>query len=356
VGASPRFGGTFDLAAQKSRIAELDAQASEPEFWNDQERSKEVLKEKSRIVKRVEGFEGLVGSFEDAETLTELGLEEDDADSIAEAAEILVSLEPRVRQFEMEQMLGEEADGSDAILEINSGAGGTDASDWADMLKRMYIHWAGGMGFDVSIADEQAHEEAGIKSCVIEISGQYAYGYLKAEIGVHRLVRISPFDSNGRRHTAFASVHAYPQVDDNIEIEIVESDLRIDTYRASGAGGQHVNTTDSAVRITHKPTGLVVTCQNERSQHKNKSRAMKMLKAKLYQHELEQRQAEIDAANAEKKRIEWGSQIRSYVLHPYRMVKDLRTGVEMGDADKVLGGELMGFMEAWLVQRSGPQA
>ena len=336
-------------------MAELDAQASEPEFWNDQDRSKEVLKEKARIVKRVEAFQELVGALEDAQTLSELGEEENDPDSIAEAEQMLQALLPQLRQFELEQMLGEEADASDAILEINSGAGGTDASDWAEMLKRMYMYWADKMGFDVSIADEAAHEEAGIKSCVIEISGQYAYGYLKAEIGVHRLVRISPFDSNGRRHTAFASVHAYPQVDDDIEVEIVESDLRIDTYRASGAGGQHVNTTDSAVRITHNPTGLVVTCQNERSQHKNKSRAMKMLKAKLYQHELEQRQAEADALNAEKKKIEWGSQIRSYVLHPYRMVKDLRTGVEMGDADKVLAGELMGFMEAWLVQRSSAE-
>ncbi len=348
-------GGIFDLDGLKAQIAELDAQASEPEFWNDQDRSREVLKEKARIVKRVEGFQGLVSSYEDAMTLDELGREESDEESIVEAAELLRELEPKVRQFELEQMLGEEADASDAILEINSGAGGTDASDWAEMLKRMYVYWADKMGFDVSIADEQAHEEAGIKSCVIEVSGQYAYGYLKAEIGVHRLVRISPFDSNARRHTAFASVHAYPQVDDDIEIEIVESDLRIDTYRASGAGGQHVNTTDSAVRITHNPTGLVVTCQNERSQHKNKSRAMKMLKAKLYQHELQQRQAELDVLNAEKKKIEWGSQIRSYVLHPYRMVKDLRTGVEVGDTDKVLSGELMGFMEAWLVQRSSAE-
>jgi peptide chain release factor 2 len=223
------------------------------------------------------------------------------------------------------------------------------------MLKRMYLYWADKAGYKCTVVHEAAHEEAGIKSCTIEIDGRFAYGYLKSEIGVHRLVRISPFDSNARRHTAFASVAAYPQVDDAIDIEIVESDLRIDTYRASGAGGQHVNTTDSAVRITHNPTGLVVTCQNERSQHKNKSRAMKMLKAKLYQHELDKRQAEANAANAEKKRIEWGSQIRSYVLHPYRLVKDLRTGREMGDADRVLNGDLMGFMEAWLVQRSSAE-
>jgi peptide chain release factor 2 len=204
--------------------------------------------------------------------------------------------------------------------------------------------------------DEAVHEEAGIKSCTVEISGPFAYGYLKAEIGVHRLVRISPFDSNARRHTAFASVAAYPQVDDNIEIEIVESDLRIDTYRASGAGGQHVNTTDSAVRITHAPTNIVVQCQNERSQHKNKATAMKMLRAKLYQHEMEKRQAEADEVNANKKAIEWGSQIRSYVMHPYRMVKDLRTGVEQGNTDRVLNGDLMGFMEAWLVQQSTSEA
>ena len=249
-------------------------------------------------------------------------------------------------------MLSGEADESDAIVEINSGAGGTDASDWAEMLKRMYLQWASSMGFKAKLVDETPAEEAGIKSCTIEIAGQYAYGYLRAEIGVHRLVRISPFDSNARRHTAFASVAAYPQVDDNIEIDIIESDLRIDTYRASGAGGQHVNTTDSAVRITHLPTNIVVQCQNERSQHKNKATAMKMLRSKLYQHEMEKRQAEADAVNASKKAIEWGSQIRSYVMHPYRLVKDLRTGVEMGNTDKVLDGDLMGFMEAWLVQMS----
>jgi len=345
-------GGIFDLAGLKAHIEGLDAQASEPEFWNDQERSKEVLKEKARIVKRVEGFEGLVGCYEDAETLIELGEEEGDEQSLDEASEILVSLEPKVRQFELEQMLGEEADTSDAILEINSGAGGTDASDWAEMLKRMYLHWADKMGFDASIADEAAHEEAGIKSCVIEISGQYAYGYLKAEIGVHRLVRISPFDSNSRRHTAFASVHAYPQVDDDIEVEIVESDLRIDTYRASGAGGQHVNTTDSAVRITHNPTGLVVTCQNERSQHKNKSTAMKVLRARLYDFYTAQAQAEAEAKAAPKQKIEWGSQIRSYVLAPYQMVKDLRTQHETGNVDAVLDGDLNPLMVAWLSQQA----
>jgi peptide chain release factor 2 len=336
----------------RDRVAELDEQAAEPEFWTDLERSKVVLKEKARLEKRITSFQKLSGELEDASTLAELAKEVDDEESMNESLGLFHGLAPRVRQFELQQTLGEEADSSDAILEINSGAGGTDASDWAEMLKRMYLYWADKMGFKSAVIDEQAHEEAGIKSCTLEISGEYAYGYLKAEIGVHRLVRISPFDSSARRHTAFASVHAFPAVDDDIEVEIVDSELRIDTYRASGAGGQHINTTDSAVRITHLPTNIVVTCQNERSQHKNKARALKMLKAKLYQHEMQQRQAEKDATNAEKKRIEWGSQIRSYVLHPYRMVKDLRTGVEMGDTDKVLNGELLGFMEAWLVQRS----
>jgi peptide chain release factor 2 len=311
-----------------------------------------VLKEKARLGRAVEGFQVLNGAFEDAETMLELAKEMDDEESMTEGEQMLLTLDPLVRQFELQQMLSGEADHSDAILEINSGAGGTDASDWAEMLKRMYLQWASGMGFKAKLVDEAAHEEAGIKSCTIEISGQYAYGYLKAEIGVHRLVRISPFDSNARRHTAFASVAAYPQIDENIEIDIVDSDLRIDTYRASGAGGQHVNTTDSAVRITHAPTNIVVQCQNERSQHKNKATAMKMLRSKLYQHEMQKRQAEADEVNANKKAIEWGSQIRSYVMHPYRLVKDLRTGVEQGNTDKVLDGDLMGFMEAWLVQQS----
>jgi len=315
-----------------------------------------VLKEKARLTRVVDSFSELLGAFEDAETMLELAKEMDDEDSLNEGTTMLTELAPKVRQFELQQMLSGEADECAAILEINSGAGGTDASDWAEMLKRMYLQWASSMGFKVKLVDEAAHEEAGIKSCTVEITGPFAYGYLKAEIGVHRLVRISPFDSNSRRHTAFASVAAYPQVDDNIEIDIVESELRIDTYRASGAGGQHVNTTDSAVRITHTPTNIVVQCQNERSQHKNKATAMKMLRAKLYQHEMEKRQAEADEVNANKKAIEWGSQIRSYVMHPYRMVKDLRTGVEQGNTDRVLDGDLMGFMEAWLVQQSTTEA
>ncbi len=322
------------------------------EFWSDAAKSAVVLKEKARLERMVRGFEALQGDFEDAETMIELAKELEDEDSMTEGVKMLHDMAVPVRQFEIQQMLSGDSDPADAILEINSGAGGTDASDWAEILKRMYLQWASSMGFKAKVVDEAAHEEAGIKSCTIEIAGEYAYGYLRAEIGVHRLVRISPFDSNSRRHTAFASVAAYPQIDDNIEVEIIESDLRIDTYRASGAGGQHVNTTDSAVRITHGPTKIVVQCQNERSQHKNKATAMKMLRAKLYQHEMDKRQAEADEVNANKKAIEWGSQIRSYVMHPYRLVKDLRTGVEVGNTDRVLDGDLMGFMEAWLVQTS----
>ena len=295
-------------------------------------------------------------AWDDAVTALQLGEEEHDPDILKEGKQALEALEDRVRQAEVRRLLGDEADENDAVLEINSGAGGTDAADWAQILERMYIQWANRMGFKVEIADEQYHEEAGLKSCTLNIRGAYAYGYLKAEIGVHRLVRISPFDSAARRHTAFASVGAYPDVQDDIVVEVREADLRVDTYRSSGAGGQHVNTTDSAVRLTHLPTGIVVACQAERSQHKNKAKAMKMLQAKLYQHELDKRQAEIDAENATKKRIEWGSQIRSYVMQPYRMVKDLRTGVEVGDTDRVLNGDLLPFMEAWLAQRADEAA
>ena len=301
-------------------------------------------------------FDGLVEAVEDGETLFEMGEEEGDEETRLEGETQLRALGPRIREVEVQQMLSESMDANDAVLEINSGAGGTDASDWAAMLKRMYLGWASARGFKINILDEQPHEDAGIKHVQMEVSGPYAYGYLKAEIGVHRLVRISPFDSAARRHTAFASVDCTPDLDDDIEVEVNESDCRIDTYRSSGAGGQHVNTTDSAVRITHLPTGIVAACQAERSQHKNKAKAWKMLKARLYQHELEKRQAEVDAKNSEKKSIEWGSQIRSYVLHPYRMVKDLRTGVESGNTDKVLAGDLDPFMEAWLVQRSGSES
>ncbi len=303
----------------------------------------------------VKKWTDLKAGTEDCGAMLDLHAEESDSELIDEALQLLKTVTAGAQGLEIQRLLGEPHDADSAIVEINSGAGGTDASDWAEMLKRMYLRWADRRGFKAKLVDEQPHDEAGIKSCTIEIQGDYAYGYLKAEIGVHRLVRISPFDAASRRHTAFASVSAYPDIDDTIEIDINQTDLRIDTFRASGAGGQHVNTTDSAVRITHLPTNIVVSCQNERSQHKNKATAMKMLRTKLYQHEQEKRQAEIDAANAEKKRIEWGSQIRSYVLHPYRLVKDTRTSFEIGNADRVLDGDLDGFMEAWLAQRASEE-
>ena len=322
--------------------------SADPDFWSDQKRSTKLLREKSSLERDRNSFLELVDGLEEADTLLELAEEESDAELFEEAQEAYTALDKLVDVSEIRRMLSDEMDPNDAILEINSGAGGTEAADWASMLKRMYLHWASSNGYKASVIDEHSHEEAGIKSCTIEVKGLYAYGYLKAEIGVHRLVRISPFDSNARRHTSFASINATPAIDDSIEVDIKDVDLRIDTYRASGAGGQHVNTTDSAVRITHLPTNIVVACQNERSQHKNKAHAMQLLKAKIYQYELQKRQDAIDAKNAEKKKIEWGSQIRSYVLHPYKLIKDLRTGHESSNVDKVLSGDLNGYMESWL--------
>jgi peptide chain release factor 2 len=302
----------------------------------------------------VGAFKQLDSSLEDTEVLLEMVVaEEAGADELGEVMGSFETIDSACHKLETQRLLGNEGDEHSAILEINSGAGGTDASDWAEMLKRMYLRWAEREGYSAKIVDEQAHPEAGIKHCAMEIKGRYAYGYLKGEIGVHRLVRISPFDANARRHTAFASVAAYPDVEDDIEIDINPSDLRIDTYRSSGAGGQHVNTTDSAVRIVHNPTGIVVQCQNERSQHKNKATAMKMLKARLYQHELSKRQEAATENRSSQKAIEWGSQIRNYVLHPYRMVKDTRTGEESGDVDGFLDGNLTLFMESWLGYMAG---
>ncbi len=347
-----RFGGDFDIGQIKDRVEELDFLSTDPTFWDDHTRAQMLLKEKGSLERRVNGFYRLESMYEDIETLIEMAEEEGDSDLFVEANSEMQILQEELNQVEIQRLLSGEADENDAILEINSGAGGTEAADWASILKRMYLGWGTKNGYKMSLLEESPHEEAGIKSCTIAFKGLFAYGYLKAETGVHRLVRISPFDSNARRHTSFASISVSPDVDDDFEIDIVESDLRIDTYRASGAGGQHVNTTDSAVRITHNPTGIVVQCQAERSQHKNKDRAIKMLKGKLYQFELEKRQAVTDAVNAEKKKIEWGSQIRSYVLHPYKMIKDLRTGHESSNTDKVLGGDLNAYMEKWLSQRA----
>lgn len=347
-------GGIFDVEGKQARIDDLERQSSIGEFWGDAPRARRLMQDKIVLERQIGRFNALLRLMEDSETLLELWLEAPDAELEREAAHNLNRLELLVDEAEVQRLLSDEGDEANAVLEINAGAGGTDAADWAAMLKRMYLRWAERMGFKTKLLDEQSNEDAGIKSCSISVEGPYAYGYLKSEIGVHRLVRISPFDSNARRQTSFASVGAWPDVEDNIDIQINEADLEIQTMRSGGAGGQHVNMTDSAVRIIHAPSGIVVKCQNERSQHKNKATAMKMLKAKLYQQEIERRQADRDNLLAQKKKIEWGSQIRNYVIHPYRMVKDMRTGEETGDTDAVLDGRLTPFMEAWLAaQASG---
>lgn len=349
---STRSGGIFDVDGKLGRIADLERQSEFPEFWNDAARAREILKGKALLERSVDRWRDVDRRLSDLETLVELGEEAQDLETLREADAAAPAVEEAVRKLEVERLLAEEGDEASAVLEINAGAGGTDAADWAEMLKRMYLRWADRMGYKAKVIDEQLNEDAGIKSCTIEVEGPYAYGYLKGEIGVHRLVRISPFDANARRQTAFAAVGAYPDVDDSIEIDINEADLDISTMRSGGAGGQHVNMTDSAVRIVHRPSGIVVKCQSERSQHKNKATAMKMLRARLYQQEIERREAERDAANAQKKKIEWGSQIRNYVIHPYRLVKDVRTGRETGDTDRVLDGDVLPFMEAYLAHRA----
>ena len=295
-------------------------------------------------------FSALSGRFEDAEAAAEMA--EDDADFAAEAEAAIAPLTQDIERLELQTLLSGEDDALSAIVELNAGAGGTDAQDWTEMLLRMVTRWGEANGYKVKLLDRQDGEEAGIKSATLSIEGEYAFGYLRSEEGVHRLVRISPFDAQARRQTAFAALALYPDVDQEIEVDINEGDLRIDRYRASGAGGQHVNTTDSAVRITHLPTGIVVQCQNERSQHKNKSSAMKVLKARLHDYYTQQAKAEAEAKALPKEKIEWGSQIRSYVLAPYRLVKDLRTEHETGNVDAVLDGELTPFMEAWLSQQA----
>ena len=309
------------------------------------------MRERNHLEQALGGYRELEDELSDGVTLAELAESEEDAASLDEAQGLLDALKARARKQQLQSLLSGEADSNDCYLEVNAGAGGTEAQDWAEMLLRMYSRWAESRGYKVELIDESAGEEAGLKSASITIKGMNAYGWLKTESGVHRLVRISPFDSQARRHTSFASVWVYPVVDDSIEIEILDKDLRIDTYRASGAGGQHVNRTDSAVRMTHLPTGIVAQCQNDRSQHKNRAQAMAMLKARLYEHELKKRE---DAAQAEqdaKSDIGWGHQIRSYVLQPYQMVKDLRTQVEKGNAQGVLDGDLDDYLEAALAAR-----
>ena len=347
-----RSGGIFDIATKQSRVADLDRQAEMPEFWNDNARAQVILKEKGQVERTVNDFRSLVEMRDEVFTLLELAEEAEDQGTANEASRLIETLDTNVRSLETRRMLSEEHDALNAIVEINSGAGGTDACDWAQMLLRMYLRWAEREGFEIELMDEQPAEDAGIKSVTFAVRGPYAFGYVQAESGVHRLVRISPFDANARRHTAFAAVASYPEIDDNIEININPADIEMQTMRASGAGGQHVNTTDSAVRLIHRPSGIVVLCRAERSQHKNRDKAMKMLRAKLYQVELDKRLAEQATVNAKKKRIDFGSQIRSYVMQPYQLVKDLRTGDSVGDVNRVLDGEIKGFMEGWLAARA----
>jgi peptide chain release factor 2 len=349
---SKRSGGIFDIESKQRRAADLEAQASIPSFWDDNERAQKVLKEKGQLERVLNDYAALVTARDDVATLIELAEEMEDDDTAAEAASAVEGLESKLRAIETRRLLSEEEDEMSVIVEINAGAGGTDASDWAEMLLRMYSRWAEHQGYTTEMLDRSEAEEAGIRSATIAIRGAYAFGYMQAESGVHRLVRISPFDQNARRHTAFAAVAAYPEIDDSIEIDLNPADIEMKTMRASGAGGQHVNTTDSAVRLKHLPTGIDVVCRAERSQHKNRETAMKMLRAKLYQLEMDKRleaQAEI---NAQKKKIDFGSQIRSYVMQPYQQVKDLRTGETVGDVSGVLDGQVTPFMESWLAARA----
>ncbi|MDO8785358.1 MAG: peptide chain release factor 2 [Syntrophales bacterium] len=345
-----RLGNCLDITEKESQIKEMEKCSLKENFWNDTEKASEMLKEKTRLTSVVADWKSRSRALEDLEMLSEIACEENDEKVLSDIERELDKLRSSIRGEELKMMLNAEEDHLNAIVSIHAGAGGTEAQDWAAMLLRMYLRWAERKRFSTTIIDYQPGEEAGVKSVSLTMEGEYAYGYAKAEIGIHRLVRISPFDAGARRHTSFASVFVYPEVDDKIVIEIDENDLRIDTYRATGAGGQHVNKTDSAVRITHLPTGIVVQCQNERSQHKNKSMAMKFLRSRLYELKLQEQNEKLNERNKSKKEIAWGSQIRSYVLHPYKMVKDHRTNLGVGNVGRVLDGDIDDFIEVYLLQ------
>jgi peptide chain release factor 2 len=346
----------FDLDAKLSRLDELEKTQEKSEFWNDPEAARALLKEQKQISRLVDKFAGLDQELEDTAVLLELALEESDDSVLKEVGQKLDFIEEHIRGLEVQRIFTHPEDSGDAIVEIHAGAGGTEAQDWAEMLLRMYLRWAEREGYKTEILDMLPGEEAGVKSATFSVEGEYAYGRMKAEVGIHRLVRISPFDANARRHTSFAALFVYPTADDDVDIQISESELKIDTYRASGAGGQHINKTDSAVRITHLPTGIVVQCQNERSQHKNKAMAMKILKSRLYDLELEKKREEKDNLHKDKKEIAWGSQIRSYVLQPYQLVKDHRTNVEIGNVSAVLDGDINRFIQEYLLLQARESA
>ncbi len=342
-------GGFFDVDAKRAELRQIEERASAQDFWNDQEAAQKLLRQRSRLERILERQESFESKVSDASVLFEFA--EEDEESLKELRALIEKLEHDVGQAETEMLLSGENDQLNAICTIHPGAGGTESQDWAEMLLKMYLKWAEGRGFKTEILDYQPGEEAGIKSVTFRVEGEYAYGLLSAEAGVHRLVRISPFDQAARRHTSFASLFVYPEIDENIEVEINEKDLRVDTYRSTGAGGQHINTTDSAVRITHLPTGIVVQCQNQRSQHQNRAVAMQILRSRLYELELEKRRAETAELEANKADISFGSQIRNYVLAPYRLVKDARTKLERGDVDAVLAGDLDDFIKAYLLSK-----
>ncbi|MEQ1886726.1 MAG: peptide chain release factor 2 [Bryobacteraceae bacterium] len=339
----------LDAPARKSQLDKLEEIINQPDFWSTPEKSQKVMQDRKRLEEQLAQDSRIAALTSDVDTLLELGKEGEDV--ARELEREIKNLSGYLERLETQMLLSGENDSRSAIITIHPGAGGTESQDWAEMLLRMYLRWAERNGFETIITDRLEGEGAGIKSATFEVNGENAYGMLQSEVGVHRLVRISPFDANARRHTSFASVFVYPQIDDEINIEIKPEDLRVDTFRAGGAGGQHVNRTDSAVRMTHLPTGIVVQCQNERSQHKNRASAMKQLRAKLYEHEMEKKRVEDRKLEDTKLGINFGSQIRSYVLAPYRMIKDHRTKFSVGDVDKVLDGDLEAFMHAYLVFR-----
>jgi peptide chain release factor 2 len=347
---SPSFGGLFDVDAKRESILEIESIMAVPGFWDDVKKSQEIIKKRTTLEKTVQIWDGLNRQAEDVRLMIELGEEAQDAGTLSEVGEMTSRMIQDVEAAEFQRMLSGPHDRNSCFITINPGAGGTESQDWAEMILRMYLRYCEKKGWKTVITEYLAGDEAGLKSATFSVSGEYAYGYLRAEAGIHRLVRISPFDSNARRHTSFASMYAFPEIEeDDIDIKISDADLKVDTFRSGGAGGQHVNTTDSAVRITHIPSGIIVACQSERSQISNRGTAMKVLRAKLYEREVEERSAKASEIAAEKKEIGWGSQIRSYVLHPYKMVKDLRTGVESGNPDAVLDGNLEEFVVAYLM-------
>lgn len=345
------YGGIFDWDHAIKTQADLKAETEKPDLWNDPEKAQAIMRDLNHLEEKINAQKAIEQELQDQIDMIEMGEAEGDTDIVEEAEKAMEVLGQKIAKLELETLLSGEADANDCYISLNAGAGGTEAQDWASILLRMYLRWADLKGYKVDWLEELAGDEAGIKSVTLQIKGKNAYGWLKTESGVHRLVRISPFDSNSRRHTSFASVAVSPVIDDDFEIEVLEKDLRIDTYRSSGAGGQHVNTTDSAVRITHMPTGIVVQCQQERSQHKNRAKAMQMLKGRLYEQELQKREIEAQGVEAQKTDIGWGHQIRSYVLHPYQLVKDLRTQVETGNTQAILNGEIDLFLEAALAHK-----